>query len=232
MKLLKNKYKIITFDGGGATGKDTLASNVAKYLGFRYIDSGKMYRLIAYFAKKGEFNHLDEKEIKKFLDNLKIKFTNSPDGHSRISYYFQDAIDQNWKDITDELNDENVIPEISVIAQIKSVRKFINAKWIDEAKKSDMVFSGRAIFSQTFADYYVDRAFFVICDPQEAGKRRWKDLKKTLPEIGLDKVIADIIKRNEKDQNHLEIYPGMIVVDNTGPLEDTLHKIYQEIKDL
>lgn len=225
-------YKVVVFDGGAATGKDTLARHTAEYLGYRYIDSGKLYRLIAYFAKLGEYNYQDDDSLKSFLDNLVVDFTNTQIGYPRISYYFRNGQDHNWNDATDILNDENVLPELSVIAQIPAIRSYANRRWIFEAKKSNIVFSGRAMLVQTFAGHNIAKAFFITCDPTQSGKRRWQDLQKEYPDISLEEVLTKVLDRNKKDQNHLTLDPRMIIIDNSGPLQETLEKIYAEVEGL
>ena len=209
--------RLFLIDGGTATGKDTLGSKLAKYLNFKYIDSGKYYRLLTYLVNSRKLDYNDESNNLELLKSLNVEFTNDKDYRSTI---LLDGVD-----MTSELTDINVVPAIQYIAQQKSIRAFINSRFIKEASENNLVMTGRALAQQTFNEYKIDKSFFIICDPHIAAKRRYLDLVKLDSDLDFNTIESKIVSRNKSDSNHLKILDDMIVIDNSGTLEDSFSKI-------
>ncbi len=193
----KNKKFQISCDGGAATGKSTGAKMVSKKYGLKFLSSGLLYRYAGFLIKKNK-----PKNIASFL---KRKFQKL-----------------NYKDLKKINLHSQEISEISAkIAKMNKVRKILKKYQLSFAKKyKNCCIEGRDISTQILPNSEVK--FFFICNLETASIRRYKELKKSNPNINLKDVKKALRIRNISDKNRknspLLKHRDSVVID-TGKLD-------------
>lgn len=171
---------IIAIDGYASSGKGTLSKLIANELDFDYLDTGKLYRSLAYCILDKE-NSVDDKGlvISMLNENLKTEIMSN----IGLEYLISPEISQ----------------AASTVASYQEVRDFLHNMQIDFPNgKEGVVVDGRDITSVIFPN--ADVKFFVTADPKVRAERRFQELSDKLEgDISLDKVYEDILSRDEKD---------------------------------
>lgn len=195
---------IIAIDGPSGAGKSTVARLLSKELGFEYIDTGAMYRALAYKAYK---NNIDINE-EKIAEMLKI---------TNVSYYDNQIF-------LDGENVEKLIREevISIAASKISSLKIVREKMVELQRKiavnKNVILDGRDIGTIVFPN--ADYKFFITASAEERAKRRFNQLKLSNIEADYSNVLSDIIKRDENDSTRqfspLKMAEDAILIDTTN----------------
>jgi len=207
------KDLIITIDGPSGAGKSTVAKMLARSLGYAYIDTGAMYRGIAYAyqAESGErraegISPLNDVEA--FLKRLSIRF----EFGETASVFLDD------KDISEEIR----TPEISLLAsnlsQKKEVRGYLTKKQRETGEKGGIVMEGRDTGSVVFPG--ADIKFYLDANSDERAKRRHIELSAKGIDAEISRVKKEMSKRDKNDSERdiapLTIPQGAVVIDTTG----------------
>ncbi len=201
---------IITIDGWSSCGKSTLAKQLAKKLGYLYIDSGAMYRAITLYFLRNNINRSDEKEIKNALKNIKLEFIyNEQAGKSEI-YLNDENVEYIIRDLV-------IAEKVSDVAAIKEVRKFAVAAQQKIGSGKGIVMDGRDIGTTVFPDAAIK--IFMVADEAIRVERRFTEMFEKNPNISLMEIKANIEMRDYID-SHREVSPlrkaeDAIVLDNT-----------------
>ena len=179
---------IIALDGQSGTGKSTLSKLVAKKLGFKYLNTGMIYRAITYYFVKNNILPNDINEITNALSNINIyiKFDND----NQMVY-----VDK--QDITPYVSSQEVQRNVSLYSQIFSIREKITEIQRVFAQNNNIVVEGRDIGTHVFPN--ADYKFFVTCNIEIRAKRRLDDLVKSGQNITLDEVVNSLKNRDYID---------------------------------
>lgn len=208
----------IAIDGPAGSGKSTIAKKVAKTLGIEYIDTGAMYRALAFYMNE---NNLSLQELKNEMDLINIEFK-------------KERTFINGKDISDFIR----INEISSLASKVSKDKEIREKLVDLqrklADKVSCVMEGRDITSVVLKD--AEYKFYLDANPKVRAKRRLNDLKGKDSKITLDELIAEIEERDKRDKTRenspLQITKDSNYIDTSEmTVEDVVNKILSYVGD-
>src|SRR6187397_2531723 len=114
---MKGKKIIITIDGKSSCGKSTLAKQLAKKLGYIYVDSGAMYRAITLFFLRNHIDWTDKKEVKKALNEISLEFMINPKTQLSEIYLNDENVEYVIRDLV-------IAEKVSDVAAIKEVREF------------------------------------------------------------------------------------------------------------
>jgi len=216
-------HLIITIDGPSGAGKSTIAKKIAERLNYKYIDTGAMYRGVAYAFRYYGFSEKDENKLHEILKDLPLEF------------HFKNNAVVMFKgdDITEDIR----TPEISMLAswlsQNKIVRDFLTERQRKEGRSGDVVIEGRDTGSVVFPD--ADIKFYLDAREEERAKRRFLELKAKGMELDLEK-LKDEMKKRDKDDSEREIAPlkipeNAIYIDTTGlDIEAVTDKLMSYIK--
>ncbi len=189
----------IAIDGYSSTGKSTLARQLAKDLGYVYIDSGAMYRAVTLYAlRQGILGEtLDEAALVGHLPDLRLEFLNNPEsGRSEIV-----------------LNDENVEKEIrtlevsryvSQVAAIAAVREKLVGLQRHMGAQGGVVMDGRDIGTVVLPD--AELKIFMTARPEVRAERRYKELLQRGESVRFEEVLENVRQRDYLDSNR-EISP-------------------------
>ncbi len=215
----------IAIDGPAGVGKSTLAKALAETLGYIYLDTGAMYRGVAYIADKSGIAPENITALQKILDNLDLHFE-IIDGKKSL-------FNQN-ENIEEFIREAKISNIVSQYAKVDIVRKAMTQQQQAIAKKNSVVMDGRDIGTVILpkAEY----KFFLVASPEERTKRRLLELQEKGVEISFDELLNDIKKRDEEDANRaiapLKKAEDAIII-NTDHLnqKEVLEKILDIIKN-
>jgi cytidylate kinase len=186
---MKKSYSlVIAIDGPSGSGKSSLAKELSKRLGVLYIDTGAMFRALAYMANQNKISFEEGPELKSFLDNITVEYGKNSDV----------LIAVDGMDLTEKIREHEVSKLASIISQIPSVREFLLNFQRDLARERLCVMEGRDIGTVVFPDAF--SKFFVSASVEVRAKRRYEQLKSSgQSDVDLEQIMADVKKRDEKD---------------------------------
>ncbi|MBE0446595.1 MAG: (d)CMP kinase [Actinobacteria bacterium] len=215
---------IIAIDGPAASGKSTVAREVAKRLGYKYIDTGAMYRAVTWKALKEKIDITKADAITALARGADIEITDLKDTQYRV---FIDG-----EDVTEAIRSPKVSAAVSTIAKIGRVRTALVKKQRSYADTyPNMVVEGRDIGTVVFPD--AEAKVFLTASPIERAKRRQRELKEKGHKLEVTTVERDIITRDKIDATRitspLAKAPDAYVIDTT---DKTIGQVVQLIINL
>lgn len=190
-----SKDKVIAIDGPSGSGKSTVAKELARALGLLYIDTGAMFRSLAYLADKKDIPMESGKPISDFLENINMEYGVSSDCLIRID----------GEDLTQKIREHHVSKLASIISQIPEVRTYLLNFQRNLAKEVLCVMEGRDIGTVVFPNAFCK--LFITASVETRAQRRLDQLRGNGNEtVTLEQVIKDVQKRDESDINR-EVAP-------------------------
>ena len=211
---------IIAIDGPAGSGKSTIAKLVALELGFEYLDTGAMYRMVTLRLVNKKISLEDIRSIEKELKNMKIDILNNR--------FFLNNVD-----VTDEIRTPIVSENVSKVAKIKEIRYKMVELQREISKSKNTILDGRDIGTVVFPNAEIK--IYLIADEVERAKRRYSELKNNA-EITFEDVLKNIVERDRIDstraESPLKKAEDAIEIDTTGnTIEEVKEKILQEIEE-
>lgn len=208
------KKIIITIDGWSSCGKSTLAKQLAKELGYLYVDSGAMYRAITLFFLRNHIDWTEKKEVKKALKELTLEFVHNEKTQLSEMYL-------NGENVEYVIRDMVVAEKVSEVAAIKEVRDFAVVQQQKMGAKKGIVMDGRDIGTVVFPK--AELKIFMTADNAVRVERRFKELFEKNPNISIEEVKDNLEMRDYID-SHREVSPlkkakDAILLDNTSLTE-------------
>lgn len=217
---------VIAIDGPAGAGKSTAAKLLAKRLGFRYLDTGAMYRAVTYLILKKNIVIDNQDQISQFCQEITIEFL--PSDKKRNSRIIINNID-----VTDKIRTELIDRNVSLISRNKTIRDTMLKLQRKIAEKGNIILDGRDIGSRVLPN--ADIKFFITASLEERARRRWKE--KITDSTGLDlKVIKKNIYLRDQEDTEREVSPliqtsDAIVIDTTSlTIEEVVEKMIDNIK--
>lgn len=221
------KKIIIAIDGWSSCGKSTLAKQLAKELGYIYIDSGAMYRAITLYFLRNHIDWTNETEVKEALENITLEFLpNSQTGESEV--YLND------ENVEYVIRDLVVAEKVSDVAAIGPVRSFAVAQQQKMGAGKGIVMDGRDIGTTVFPK--AELKIFMTADNMVRVERRFKEMFAKNPNTSIDEVKANLEMRDYID-SHREVSPlkkadDAIVLDNTNlTMKEQFHKALKLVRE-
>lgn len=203
----------IAIDGFSSTGKSTLAKQLAKHLGYIYVDTGAMYRAIALFAMQNKFisiDSLDKESLVKALPNIKLQFHFNADlGYAEM--YLNDS------NVEKEIRTIEVSSFVSRIAEISEVRSKLVEQQQEMGKNKGIVMDGRDIGTVVFPD--AELKIFMTSSPETRAQRRFDELKAKGDVVSFEEVLQNVQERDYIDTHRadspLVMADDAIEIDNS-----------------
>ena len=151
------KNIMIAIDGPAGSGKSTIAKLIAKKHSLTYLDTGAMYRMVAFFSLENNIDLNDELSVKKMMEEIRLDINNE---HFMV----------NNKDVSKEIRTPEITRIVSKIASIKQIRENLVQLQREIAKGKNSILDGRDIGTVVFPN--ADLKIFLIASPEERAKRR------------------------------------------------------------
>lgn len=188
------KKLLITIDGPAGAGKSTVSRALADRLGYRYIDTGALYRAVALAVKTRGGDPENDAELKRLCSELELAFVKKKE---------EMGLFLNGEDITDRIRTAEITMLASAISARPVVRECLLVLQRNLGKEKAAVFEGRDMGTVVFPE--ADLKFFLDASTQTRTLRRYNELKtkssQTLEEVGLD------IQRRDRDDSTRELAP-------------------------
>ena len=183
----------IALDGPSGAGKSTIAKRLSAELGFVYVDTGAMYRSIGLYCLQNNIDTADETAVTAALPQIDIALK-YVDGEQRVIL--------NGTDVSKEIRINEVSMAASKVSAYKAVRAFLLDAQRNMAKTQSVIMDGRDIGTVVLPDAEIK--IFIVADPEERAKRRYKELIERGQNVPFEDVLADIIQRDYNDENRAE----------------------------
>lgn len=208
------KKIIITIDGWSSCGKSTLAKQLAKALGYVYVDSGAMYRAITLYFLRNHIDWTDISAVKHALREISLEFVYNNQSQ-------QSEIFLNGENVEYVIRDLVVAEKVSDVAAIKEVRHFAVVQQQKMGKGKGIVMDGRDIGTVVFP--HAELKIFMTADNAVRVERRFKELFEKNPNVTLDEIKSNLEMRDYID-SHRDVSPlrqaeDAILLDNTNLTE-------------
>ncbi|MFZ5647128.1 MAG: (d)CMP kinase [Bacillota bacterium] len=219
---MPGKYSI-AIDGPAGSGKSTVAKGVASALGYRYIDTGAMYRAVTLLALKRNIDINDERSLSELANNAIIDIIDINGKNIKVLL--------NGKDVSQEIRSPLVTENVSWVSKVPGVRKALVQAQKNMARGGGVVMEGRDIGTVVLTDARFK--FFLVASAEERAVRRAKDFEKMGFPVNIEKLTEDIKKRDYIDSNR-EVDPlrpaaDARVVDCTGMTAEEVVKLIVSI---
>jgi cytidylate kinase len=217
------KRLLIAIDGPAGAGKSTAARNLAKKLGYRYLDTGATYRAVALKAKERGITPEMTEALDRLCADIEIVFEDAEEGQ---------RVCGDGKDITEAIR----TPEISMLASRISQERVVREALVDLQRRlggPGVVAEGRDMGLVVFPE--ADVKFYLDATPRQRSTRRYEELMaRGIPAV-LSRVIEDTNRRDQEDQTRevapLQMAPDAIYIDSTALTpEQVVERMFEEIE--
>lgn len=207
------KKIIIAIDGHSSSGKSTMAKDLAREIGYIYIDTGAMYRAVTlYCLRKGyiQGDTIREEALKADLDQMDISFRYNAETGRPDTYL-------NGEKVEKEIRSMEVADKVSLIAALGFVRRAMVAKQQEMGKAKGIVMDGRDIGTVVFPE--AELKVFVTASPEVRARRRLEELQAKGEQTTYEEVLANVKKRDyidsTREESPLRQAPDALVLDNS-----------------
>ena len=217
---------VVTIDGPSGSGKGTIASLLARELNWGLLDSGALYRLTALAAMNHGVDFADEASLEVLAGHLDVQFQPAPDGDGL-------TIVLEGEQVGASLRTEEVGAMASKVAKLPGVRNALLQRQKDFAEPPGLVADGRDMGTVVFPQAPVK--IFLTASAEERAKRRFQQLQQKGIDANFDRLLADIIARDEQDSNRavapLKPADDALVLDSTRmSIGEVFNAILAEMK--
>jgi cytidylate kinase len=203
---------IITIDGPAASGKSTIARNLAEVLGFRYVNSGNYYRAITHAILRDGVALDDADRLKELLERIRLE-----DGGG-------DRLTLDGEDVSHAIRGREVTSMVSPVAKVPLVRDRVNRELRRVASRHNSVVEGRDIGTVVFPSALLK--VFLVASIEERARRRKRDYDALGVQRDLKELMDDIARRDDIDSTRqtapLRCSEDALVIDSTAMSIDTV----------
>lgn len=205
---------IIAIDGFSSSGKSTMARRLASAIGYRYIDSGAMYRAVTLFALEAGFigpdGQPDAAALEAALPHIHVDFEPQPDGTQHTML--------NGVDVEAEIRRLRVSNVVSPVAALPAVRHALVAMQKEMGRKRGIVMDGRDIGTVVFPD--AELKIYVDASAETRVRRRFKEMIDKGSAVTFEEVLANVVHRDHIDttraESPLRRADDAIAIDNSN----------------
>jgi len=214
------RIRIVTIDGPAGSGKSTVARAVALKTGLRYLDTGLLYRAIAFFLTRKGIAPAETDSLRSALENLQLQLEGN---RIRIGA----------EDVSEALRTAEIDRVVSLYAALPSVRKRLLSLQHSQAVPPGLVADGRDMGSVVFPQ--AGLKIYLTADPEERATRRFLEQSARGQEVEFKQVLFDVLSRDKTDSTReiapLTVPQNAVLFDTTGKtVEDVVAEILQLIE--
>lgn len=204
---------IITIDGPAGSGKSTAARALAQRLGFQFLDTGAMYRVVTLICQRELIELADEASVAQAAGRIVIRFN----GHQVFA---------NGEEVTNDIRTVQVTQGASFVATNAAVRAILNSLQRQAADGLDIVTEGRDQGTVVFP--HAECKFFLTASPEERARRRQHDLSARGEHLELEEILAHQTERDRRDEQRT-VDPLKPAAD--ARIIDTSHRTIHDVVD-
>ena len=197
------KTYAIAIDGPAGAGKSTMAKTLAKELGFYYVDTGAIYRTVAYFMDLLGVSPKDVDGVERYIDELTIEITYDEEGKQHML--------MNGMDVSDEIRTQDISQKASLVSAHAVVREVLLDMQREVARKHNVIMDGRDIGTVVLPK--ADVKIFLTATPEVRAKRRCDELNAKGQKANFEQTLKDIQQRDYQD-THRPIAPLKMARDS------------------
>ena len=204
----------IAIDGYSSCGKSTMAKDLAREVGYIYIDSGAMYRAVTLYCLENQLftaEGIDTAKLEAAMLNIQISFQLNPDTQRPMTYL-------NGVNVEDRIRTMEVSSHVSPVAALPFVREALVKLQQEMGKAKGIVMDGRDIGTVVFPD--AELKIFVVASAEIRAQRRYDELKAKGQEASYEEILANVKERDYIDQNRavspLRQAEDAILLDNSN----------------
>jgi len=220
----RTKRWIIAIDGPSGAGKSTVAKLLAKRLGYVVLDTGAMYRAVAFRAKQRGLCLEDEESLSQLASSLQVTFL-TINGELRVLC--------DGEDVTESIRSPEMSSLASDISKREGVRSALVRLQREMGRAGGVILEGRDIGTVVFPD--ADAKFYLDADAEERARRRYEELVQKGVKITFQETLEDVIRRDRSDMTRaispLRKAKDAVVIDSTHlSVEEVVEKMIQVIR--
>ena len=218
----ENIIKNISIDGPAASGKTSLGEELSKRINYKFLDTGLMYRFVAYQSIISNVDPSNEESIVNISKKLEISCFDLLHGEVYLDS----------KNVTSKLKERRIDRRVSQIAKYSNVRKILVDHQRNIALRNNLVMVGRDIGTVVLPN--ADYKFYITANPEIRAKRRYKDLVELKTQISFEDILRDIKERDNTDSMRVDspLRPDInaIIIDTSRiDFENSVLKIMEFI---
>ena len=215
------KTYAIAIDGPAGAGKSTMAKRLAKELGYQYVDTGAIYRTVAYFLDLWGVSPKDIDGITRYIDELTIGIEYDEDGLQHMI--------MNGMDVTDDIRTQDISQKASLVSAHAIVREVLLDMQRDVAKQYNVIMDGRDIGTVVLPKANVK--IFLTASAEVRAKRRTDELTAKGQKANYNQILKEIQQRDYQD-THREVAPLKLARDSikVDTSEMDIEQVIAEIK--
>ena len=181
----------VAIDGPAGAGKSTIAKALAKELGYHYVDTGAIYRTVAYFLDLLGISPKDVDGVERYIDELTVAIEYDEDGKQHML--------MNGMDVSDEIRTQDISQKASLVSAHKVVRDMLLDMQRSVAKKHNVIMDGRDIGTVVLPKATVK--IFLTASAEVRAKRRTDELLAKGQKVSFEQTLKDIQQRDYQDMN-------------------------------
>lgn len=192
------KKIVIAIDGVSSTGKSTMAKDLAKEIGYTYIDTGAMYRAVTLYCLQHRLfvgDAVDEEKLRSLMGDIHISFRPNPETERRDTYL-------NGVNVEKEIRGMEVAGRVSRVATIGFVRRALVAMQQEMGREKGIVMDGRDIGTVVFPD--AELKIYVTASPEVRAERRLRELEAKGENVSPKEVLENVKMRDHIDSTRKE----------------------------
>lgn len=213
----------VAIDGPAGAGKSTIARRLAAELGYRYVDTGAIYRTVAYFMDLWGVSPKDVDGVNRYIDELTVEIEYDEDGLQHMI--------MNGMDVTKDIRTPDISQKASLISAHACVRDMLLDMQRELAEQNNVVMDGRDIGTVVLPHATVK--IFLTASPEVRAKRRCGELSAKGQKVDYNKVLKDIQQRDYQD-THREIAPLKMSRDSikVDTSDMTIEEVLEKLKEI
>ena len=215
---------VIAIDGPVASGKTSVGRSLARQLGYRFLDTGIMYRALTWLALEQGINVEDDRALGRLASEAVIRLKDQDD----------DTVVIDGQEVSDELRQRRVDTAVSQVAKVPDVRSALVKQQREIARGGRIVAVGRDIGTVVLPD--ADFKLYLVASVGERAGRRHRELTQQGHKVGRDQVLGDLEARDELDTGraHSPLRPAgdALVLDTDGmALEQVVQRALEHVRE-
>jgi cytidylate kinase len=213
---MSERLEVVTIDGPSGVGKSTISRRLAARVGFTYLDTGAMYRAVAWKCKQKNVDVADEAAVARFLDNFDLQLLPALSENEEVRVVLD------GKDVSEHIRTQEISMMASRVSALPSVRACLTGMQQEYGASGRIVAEGRDTGTVVFPG--AAWKFYLDATPEERARRRVNQLRERGEDVDPGDILAQIVQRDRDDSERalapLKPAPDAVLVDSTSMSAD------------